>query len=93
MVSSPTGILAQDTLNQLDDIDSRIVEHFRSQLLSAKRSMHQNHPWVMVASIDRSETLLSVYNSLKSQGFLNDWSGEFFNLRQDTGVCVLALMP
>ncbi|MGF1601806.1 MAG: hypothetical protein ACFCU8_07260 [Thermosynechococcaceae cyanobacterium] len=93
MTSSAGVMLTQDSLSQFDDSNSMIVEQFRAQLLSAKRSMHQNYPWVVVAPIGKAATLMSVYNTLKTQGLFDDWSGEFFNLRQDSGACVLALMP
>ena len=69
------------------------MEHFTSRFLSAKRSIDQKQPWVMVTSISKAQTLLWVYSTLKAQGVLDEWPRQFCDLRKDAGICVLALMP
>lgn len=92
-VSEPGVLLTDKERDIANSKDTKLAEQFTAQLLSAKHSVHDKHPWVMVTSIKKGKTLLSVYSLLKNQGLFDDWSSEFYDVRQDSGICVLALMP
>ncbi len=85
--------VTRDPLSNSANAESALVEQFRARLLGAKRSTHQNRPWVMVTPIHQGQTLLSVYYALKLEGTFDEWSSEFYDVRKNAGICVFALMP
>lgn len=93
-MSSTSGeMLTRQQLRYCTDAESALVKQFTSRLLGAKRSRNENQPWVMVTPISNGQTLLSVYILLKAQGKFDSWSSEYYDVRQDSGICVLALIP
>ncbi|MGF1602583.1 MAG: hypothetical protein ACFCU8_11280 [Thermosynechococcaceae cyanobacterium] len=87
------GMVVQEVFSPYASSESALVEQFTAQLLGAQRSMHQNHPWVMVTTKHKSQTLLAVYQQLKMEGAMEEWSSEFYQVRENSGLCVLALIP
>ncbi|MBX2864884.1 MAG: hypothetical protein KTR27_15135 [Leptolyngbyaceae cyanobacterium MAG.088] len=93
MTDAIEELCAQEAVNSSDNSESALIEKFTSQLLSAKCSVHQNQPWVLVTAKHKSPILLAVYSHLKEQGVLDEWSREFYQVREHSGICVFALMP
>ncbi len=91
---SESGIWLAASESDLDTVnDSKLVNHFKSKLLSAQYSRHGKCPWVLVTSMENGQTLLSVYTALKTQGVFDQWSRQTYDVRREAGICVLALMP
>lgn len=93
MISISGGMRTQEQVSHGASSDSALVEKFRTKLLGARSSLYQSQPWVMVTPIQNANALLSVYQSLKDQGIFDDWPRAFFEVRQNAGICVFALLP
>ncbi|MGB7414163.1 MAG: hypothetical protein WA902_08130 [Thermosynechococcaceae cyanobacterium] len=93
MICTTGVVLTQVEMCHQAHAESALVEQFTERLLGAKRLGTQSQPWVMVTPRNKAPVLLSVYQSLKEQGKLDDWSKALYEVRQDAGICVFALIP
>lgn len=93
MISISGGMRTQEHVDIGASSESALVEKFRAKLLGAPRALCQSQPWVIVTPIQNAHVLLSVYHSLKKQGVFDDWPRAFFEVRQNAGICVFALLP
>lgn len=93
MVSNAGGVLTRELLATNASSDPELINAFTSRLLGAKHAHSGKRPWVMVTPLSKAQTLLAVYHTLKQQGKLEEWAGEYYDVRRESGVCVLALLP